>query len=198
MARGGGPIVKLERVACVILAALDQKVSAFGFTVPLLHLLLFLRAFQKEGFRRMRVFSRSSAALSLCIFLGWAVLIDLSIVKAQSQQSLQPVAVGPQYDSTHVYVSPEDFARFVASVLATFGGTASKEAIATVTATPSSTMSQVVFTPVGFLSVFGFKTPIPYPFGAERMGYLVSNMDAAIRASRAAGADVIVPRLMMR
>jgi len=192
MARGCGPIVKIEQLVRVILAALDQKVSAFGFTVPLLHLLLFLGAFQKEGFRRMRVFSRSSAALSVCTFLGWAVLINLSIVKAQSQQSLQPVAVGPQYDSTHVYVSPEDFARFVASVLATFGGTASKEAIATVTATPSSTMSQAVFTPVGFLSVFGFKTPIPYPFGAERTGYLVSNMDAAIRASRAAGADVIV------
>jgi predicted enzyme related to lactoylglutathione lyase len=42
------------------------------------------------------------------------------------------------------------------------------------------------------LSVFGFKTPIPYPFGSERTGYLVTDMDAAIRAARAAGADVIV------
>ncbi len=84
MTRGCGPIGKLEQVARVILAALDQKVSAFGFTVPLLHLFLFLRAFQKEGFRRMHVFRRSSAALSICIFLGWAVPINLSIVKAQS------------------------------------------------------------------------------------------------------------------
>jgi hypothetical protein len=30
------------------------------------------------------------------------------------------VAVGPQYDSTHVYVAPADFDRFVASLLATF------------------------------------------------------------------------------
>jgi hypothetical protein len=89
-------------------------------------------------------------------------------------------------------VPPDDFDRFVASVLATFGGTASKEGIATVTPTESSTMSQIVFTPVGFFSVFGFKTAIPYPFGAERTGYLVTDMDAAIRMSRAAGADVIV------
>jgi hypothetical protein len=102
------------------------------------------------------------------------------------------VAVGPQYDTTHVYVTPEDFDHFVASVLATFGGTASKEGVFTVTPTPSSTMSQLVLTPVGSLSVFGFKTPVPYPFGAERTGYLVTNMDAAIRAARATGADVVV------
>ncbi len=34
--------------------------------------------------------------------------------------------VAPQYDTTHVYVSPEDFDRFVASLLATFGGTATQ------------------------------------------------------------------------
>jgi predicted enzyme related to lactoylglutathione lyase len=47
-------------------------------------------------------------------------------------------------------------------------------------------------TPVGTVSLFGFKTPVPYPFGAERTGYLVKDMDKAIRAARAAGADVIV------
>ncbi len=140
----------------------------------------------------MRIFSRSSAVLLVCLILGWGVLINLSIVRAQSQRSSRAVAVGPQYDSTHVYVSPEDFDRFVACVLATFGGTASKEITATVTPTPSSTMSQIVFTPVGIFSVFGFKSPIPYPFGTERTGYLVSNMDGAIRISRAAGAEVIV------
>jgi predicted enzyme related to lactoylglutathione lyase len=40
--------------------------------------------------------------------------------------------------------------------------------------------------------VFAFQTPIPYPFGAERTGYLVTDMDKAVRAARAAGADVIV------
>jgi hypothetical protein len=102
------------------------------------------------------------------------------------------VAVGPQYDTTHVYVAPEDFDRFVASVLATFGGTASKQGVFTVTPTPSSTMSQLVLTPVGTISVFGFKTPVPYPFGLERTGYLVTDMDEAIGAARATGADVLV------
>jgi predicted enzyme related to lactoylglutathione lyase len=102
------------------------------------------------------------------------------------------LAVGPQYDTTHVYVAPEDFDRFVTSFVATFGGSTSKQGVFTVTPTPSSTMSQLVFTPVGTLSVFGFKTPVPYPFGAERTGYLVTDFDAAVRAARASGADVIV------
>jgi hypothetical protein len=102
------------------------------------------------------------------------------------------VAVGPQYDTTHVYVAPEDFDRFVASLIATFGGTTTKQGVFTVTPTPSSTMSQLVLTPVGTVSVFGFKTPIPYPFGLERTGYLVTDMDEAVRAAKATGADVFV------
>jgi predicted enzyme related to lactoylglutathione lyase len=102
------------------------------------------------------------------------------------------VGVAPQYDTAHVYVAPEDFDRFVASLVATFGGTTTKQGIFTVTPTPSSTMSQLVLTPAGTVSVFGFKTPIPYPFGAERTGYLVADMDTAIRAARATGADLIV------
>jgi hypothetical protein len=53
-------------------------------------------------------------------------------------------------------------------------------------------MSQLVLTPAGSLSVFGFKTPIPYPFGGERTGYLVTDLDAAIHAAQADGADVLV------
>jgi predicted enzyme related to lactoylglutathione lyase len=53
-------------------------------------------------------------------------------------------------------------------------------------------MSQLVMTPVGTISVFGFKTPVPYPFGSERTGYLVTDIDAAVRAARATGADVVV------
>src|ERR1700719_5313918 len=106
--------------------------------------------------------------------------------------STPSLGVAPQYDTTHVYVSPEDFDRFVASLLTTFGGTTTKQGVFTVTPTPSSTMSQLVLTPVGSVSVFGFKTPIPYPFGGERTGYLVTDMDDAIRAAKAAGADVLV------
>lgn len=102
------------------------------------------------------------------------------------------IAVAPQYDTTHVYVAPEDFDGFVASLIATFGGTAAKQGVFTVTPTASSTMSQLVLTPVGTISIFGFKTPIPYPFGSERTGYLVTDLDAAIREARADGADVLV------
>src|ERR1700719_455941 len=102
------------------------------------------------------------------------------------------VAVGPQYDTTHVYVAPQDFDRFVASLIATFGGTTTKQGVFTVTPTPSSTMSQLVLTPVGTISVFGFKTPIPYPFGMERTGYLVTDMNGAVGAAKATGADVLV------
>ena len=91
------------------------------------------------------------------------------------------IAVSPQYDSTHVYVAPEDFDRFIDSLIATFGGSKSQQGVFQVTPTPSQTLSQVVFTPAGTLSVFGFKTPIPYPFGSERTGYLVTDMDLAVR-----------------
>jgi len=102
------------------------------------------------------------------------------------------IGVGAQYDTTHVYVAPEDVDKFVASFLATFGGQSTKQVVATVTPTPSSTTSQLLQTPVGTVSLFGFKTPIPYPFGAERTGYLVTDMDEAIKTARAAGADVVV------
>ena len=121
----------------------------------------------------------------------WGSSVAESVAQAGAAGT-PAVAVGPQYDTTHVYVDSKDFDRFVASFLATFGGTASKQGVFTVTPTPSSTMSQLILTPVGTVSVFGFKTPVPYPFGAERTGYLVTDLDLAVRAARAAGADVIV------
>src|SRR6267142_957023 len=113
---------------------------------------------------------------------------------AQSAQAAGTVnvAVGPQYDTTHVYVPAGEFDRFVASVLQTFGGKTGQDGVLTVTPTPSSTRIQLVLTPEGTFSVFGFKTPVPYPFGLERTGYLVTDMDDAIRAAKATGADVLV------
>lgn len=102
------------------------------------------------------------------------------------------VAVGPQYDSTHVYVAHGDFDAFVNSITATFGAQPSKRSVTSVTPTPSSTEFQPLMTPVGMLSVFAFQTPIPFPFGQERTGYLVTDMDLAIKAARSAGAEVIV------
>lgn len=121
---------------------------------------------------------------SICL---WLLCATSSVA-----QTIANVAVGPQYDTTHVYVPADDFDRFVSSVTATFGGTTSKQGVFTVTPTPSKTMSQLLLTPVGTLSVFGFKTPIPYPFGLERTGYLVTAMDSAIKAAHAAGADIVV------
>ncbi|MDB6046422.1 MAG: glyoxalase [Gammaproteobacteria bacterium] len=102
------------------------------------------------------------------------------------------IAVSPQYDTTHVLVAPEDFERFTDSLIATFGGSKSQQGVIQVTPTPSQTISQLVFTPVGTLSVFGFKTPIPYPFGVERTGYLVRDMDIAVKSAKEQGADVVV------
>jgi predicted enzyme related to lactoylglutathione lyase len=115
-----------------------------------------------------------------------------AVAKDARKAGNETVAVAPQYDTTHVYVAPEDVDKFVSSFLATFGGQSTKQVVATVTPAPSSTTSQLLQTPVGTVSLFGFKTPVPYPFGAERNGYLVSDIDVAIRAARAAGADVIV------
>jgi hypothetical protein len=144
----------------------------------------------------MRI-TRSFAMIAVAVMLsvGTAVLPLLPAqppASASAAAASPAVALGPQYDTTHVYVAPKDFDRFVASLLATFGGTTSKQGVFTVTPTPSRTMSQLVLTPVGTLSVFGFKTPVPYPFGSERTGYLVTGMRTAIRAAQATGADIIV------
>jgi predicted enzyme related to lactoylglutathione lyase len=102
------------------------------------------------------------------------------------------VAVGPQYDSTHVYVAPRDVEAFVDSFIATFGGAASKASVTNVLPEPSETEFRFLTTPVGSLSVFAYQTPIPFPFGQERTGYLVTDMTQAVAAARSAGAEVIV------
>ena len=137
---------------------------------------------------------RAATAITILLTVGVASQSLLPIALAQSPQAVGTpnVAVGPQYDTTHVYVAPGDFDGFVASLIATFGGTTTKQGVFTVTPAPSSTMSQLVLTPVGSVSVFGFKTPIPFPFGSERTGYLVTDIDVAVLAARATGADVLV------
>jgi hypothetical protein len=132
-----------------------------------------------------RVRSRSAVLTFL------SALLALSIT-ALAQSPATNVAVGPQYDSTHVYVAPADISKFIASFIATFGGTVSAPVVTNVLPVPSSTQFQFLISPVGTLSVFAFQTPIPYPFGQERTGYLVTDMTAAVSAARAAGAEVIV------
>jgi predicted enzyme related to lactoylglutathione lyase len=125
--------------------------------------------------------------------LGFSMVAAVSLPVAAKEAPATPmVAVGSQYDTTHVYVAPADVNAFVDSFLATFGGQSTKQGMATVTPTPSSTSTQLLQTPVGTVSLFGFRTPVPHPFGAERTGYLVTDLDVAVKAARAAGADVIV------
>ncbi|NVZ18351.1 glyoxalase [Pseudomonas costantinii] len=102
------------------------------------------------------------------------------------------VAVAPQYDTSHVYVAPGDVERFSQSFLATFGGKSTAQVVVNVLPVPSSTTSQLLQTPAGTVSLFGFTTPIPHPFGQERNGYLVKDMDVALKAARENGASVIV------
>jgi len=137
---------------------------------------------------------KSLSALLLSTMLVGTNVAFVPQVLAKTTTSVKAEAPGvaPQYDTTHVYVNPEDFDKFTDSLVATFGGTKSKQGVFQVTPTPSQTMSQLVLTPVGTLSVFGFKTPVPYPFGLERTGYLVKDMDAAVQSAKANGADVIV------
>jgi hypothetical protein len=149
---------------------------------------------QNFGMDKARIMFATIALGAVAVATGngaWSSQGAFPVVAAQVTTT-PDVAIGPQYDTTHVYVAPEQFDNFVASVLATFGGTATKQGVFTVTPTPSSTMSQLVLTPVGSISVFGFKSPLPYPFGAERTGYLVADLDAAVNAARIAGADILV------
>ncbi|ORA37244.1 glyoxalase [Mycobacterium aquaticum] len=101
-------------------------------------------------------------------------------------------AVGPQYDSVHVYVQPGRLDAFVSSWLATFGGTAKPAAVVTVTPTPSQTRSQLILSPVGTVYAFEFISAVPYPFGTERTGWLMGNLDAGVQQARDAGAAVVV------
>ena len=104
------------------------------------------------------------------------------------------VGVGAQYDTTHVYVKTADFDQFVNSFTSTLGGKASPRIPSTLTPTPSKADFQYVWTPVGTLSTFAYSTGIPYPFGLERTGWLVTDMDLALQAARDNGAKVIVDK----
>src|SRR5580700_5149287 len=130
------------------------------------------------------------------IFVTASMLIGSGLGRLAAGDNLTDrtasVAVGAQYDSTHVYVAPGDLDRFTDSLIATFGGTKSRPTVLTVTPTPSETTFEFVFTPVGTFSVFAFRTPIPFPFGTERTGYLVTDFDAAVRSAEAHNADVVV------
>jgi hypothetical protein len=138
------------------------------------------------------MFGFARAVVAPLSLTAGALVCGMAIAANAPPQPTANVAVGPQYDSTHVYVEPADLEAFVASFVATFGGHASKPIVSTVTPTASSTQFQYIISPVGTLSTFAYTTPIPYPFGLERTGYLVTDMNQAIAAARAAGASILV------
>jgi predicted enzyme related to lactoylglutathione lyase len=148
----------------------------------------------KEG-TTMRPFTSTLFAALVSVSLGTLPISPLpALADATDATGAQTatVGVGSQYDTTHVYVAPEDLGRFVASIVATFGGSSTAPSVSTITPTPSKATLQAALTPVGLISAFGFTTAIPYPFGAERTGYRVTDIDAAVKAARANGAAVVV------
>jgi hypothetical protein len=130
--------------------------------------------------------------------LGALLQAALLVVSPATQASARDagtetgIGVGAQYTSTHVYVAPGDLDAFINSFVATFGGQPSKRVVTNVLPVPSSTEFQSVRTSMGTVSVFAFLTPIPFPFGQERTGSLVSDMDAALKGARSSGAEVTV------
>ncbi len=135
----------------------------------------------------------SCARVLLAVALTLAVQAwSLSAGAADNSADSQGPGVGAQYDGAHLYLAPRDMTPFVKSFIATFGGQAAAPATTTVTPTPSSATFVALRTPVGPVSVLAFTTPIPYPFGSERVGYLVKDLDAAVAAAVAAGAGVLV------
>jgi len=148
--------------------------------------------------KNQRVFPLGRAmVLAACLSLPLASPASGGQASGETGASATParranIAVGAQYDSTHVYVAPADLDAFIASFTATFGGQPSKLSVTNVLPVPSSTEFQYLWTSAGTLSVFAYQTPLPFPFGQERTGYLVTDMDLAIRAAHSAGAEVIV------
>lgn len=124
-----------------------------------------------------------------------AALLAIPLAQAQGAAGRAPdLSVGAQYDTTHVYVDAADYDAFIKSFTATFDGKASPRVGANVAPVPSRTQFRYVWTPVGTLSTFAYETPIPYPLGQERTGYLVTDMDEALKAARVAGAEVVVEK----
>jgi hypothetical protein len=146
-------------------------------------------------FLPMSVHSRKNTLKAAAFALAILALQPYSVNASPAEEAAAngpDVSVGAQSDSTHVYVAPSDLDAFIVSFIATFGGTPSKRSTTNVLPVQSSTELQYVWTPVGTLSVFGFQTPIPFPFGSERTGYLVTDMDNAIKAARTSGAEILV------
>jgi hypothetical protein len=98
------------------------------------------------------------------VFIGLAILAAAagSVLTINDASAANPsLAVGPQYDTAHVYVAPEDFDRFIESLVATFDGTKSQVGVINVIPTPSQTIWQAVFTPAAPSQCLGSRLRVP-------------------------------------
>ena len=75
-----------------------------------------------------------SRDFSLLALVAWFLPLTTSAARANADASVN-VAVGPQYDSTHVYLRAADLDSFAKSFVATLGGRASARTASTVTRT---------------------------------------------------------------
>jgi len=68
---------------------------------------------------------KSLPALLLSTMLVGAnvAIVPQVLAKTTTSVKSETPGVAPQYDTTHVYVNPEDFDKFTDSLVATFGGT---------------------------------------------------------------------------
>jgi len=143
--------------------------------------------------RRQGIIGASLLGVPAAAVLAAGLLASAPAARgAQAPAKPASVAVGPQYDTAHVYVAPGNVAAFVRSWEATFGGTNTTPKVTDVTPTPSETISELVLSPVGTLSVFGYTTPAPYAFGQERGGDLVTSFGAGVADATRSGALLVV------
>lgn len=80
------------------------------------------------------------STIKICVALAILAVAALVLAAGENAVAEGPsLAVGPQYDTTHVYVALEDFDRLVESLITTFGGTKTQPAVISITPTPSET-----------------------------------------------------------
>ena len=80
--------------------------------------------------RSMRITRAFIAVVTVLLAIGYVGPSSFSGTTADARPTTasSDVAVGPQYDTTHIYVAPIEFDRFVDSLVATFGARLQRKA----------------------------------------------------------------------
>lgn len=99
------------------------------------------------------------------------------------------LAAGLQYGTTLVSVALGRFQPFHRQLCREVWRQQVESGVFQVTPTPGRPLSRLVLAPSGTISSFRFKTPIPWPPAAARPGYLVADIETAMKVAREHGAD---------